>query len=251
MKAYATANGKGGVAKTTTTHNLAAAIYKETGKKTLILDPDPQCNLTMACGLVPDKIGKSFFDFLKGAPFESVGVDLGYADLIPANPDCVHAESWIENKRRGRQIVLAKRFQEIESFGYDFVFIDCPGNLGFVTINAMVAAGRVLVPLQCEYYALDGLAKLMKEMTAINEDGQDVRIAGIVPTLWNETRLNLDVRNEVRREFPELMYETIISRNVSLGEAPSCGQHIFEYAPCSSGADNYGRLAREFLRREK
>ncbi|MBI9095254.1 MAG: ParA family protein [Sphaerochaeta sp.] len=250
MKAYAVANQKGGVAKTTTVHNLAAGIFERTGNKPLLVDLDPQCNLTMACGLSSDEVGKSFYDFIQGAPFDQVGHDLGYADLIPANHGCVHAESWIENKRRGRQAVLAGRMPEIVSYGYDFVFFDCPGNLGFVTVNAMVAAARVLVPLQCEYYALEGMAKLAEEVRAIQEDGKAVEIAGIIPTLWNGTTLNREVRNEVRRAFAESLYAVRIRRNVKLGEAPSHGKHVFEYAPESHGAMDYSELVREFLSRE-
>ena len=250
MKAYAIANQKGGVAKTTSVHNLAAGIFKLTGVKSLLVDLDPQSNLTMACGLIPDEIEKGIFDFIQGEPFEEIGQDIGYADILPSNAACVHAEAWIENKRRGRQAVLAGRMAEIESYGYDFVFFDCPGNLGFVTVNAMVAAGRVIVPLQCEYYALEGLAKLAEEVQAIQEDGKAVAIAGIVPTMWNGTTLNRDVRNEVRRVFPQILYDACIRRNVKLGEAPSHGKHIFEYAPDSHGAEDYSQLVREFVGKE-
>jgi len=250
MKGYAIANQKGGVAKTTSGHNLAAGIFRRTGKKTLICDCDPQGNMTLACGHNPREIERAFFDFLEGGPFDAVGIDLGYADLIPANLDSVKAESWIQNQRYGRQSYLANRVQELERYGYDYVFYDCPGNLGFVTVNAMVAAKNVLVPLQCEYYGLEGLSMLFEEVQAIRKEGKDVNIVGIIPTMWDKTTINAEVKNEVRRELPELLYETKIRRNVRLNEAPSHGKHIFEYDPECNGSQDYEALVTEFLRRE-
>ncbi|KAB1437324.1 ParA family protein [Pseudodesulfovibrio senegalensis] len=251
MKTYSIANQKGGVGKTTTVHNLAAGIYMQTQKKPLLIDLDPQCNLSMACGLMPDQVDHSYFDFLRGADFEDVGHDVGFADIIPANHDCVLAESWIENKRRGRQVVIQKRMEELAGYEYDYVFFDCPGNLGFVTVNAMIAASKVLVTLQCEYFALEGMAKMQQEIQAIEEDGKSVELCGIVPTLWNGTTLNYEVRNEVRSQFKDIFYEVRIRRNVKLGESPSHGKHIFDYAAGSHGAEDYAALSREFLRREQ
>jgi chromosome partitioning protein len=252
-KVLAIANQKGGVGKTTTSVNLAASLTV-TRKKVLLIDMDPQGNATMGSGINKSELELSVYDLLT----EQVSVDEVLLrpedndyDILPANGDLVAAEIElmnIENRElRLRQIVDSIREQ------YDFVVIDCPPSLNMLTINALVAADGVVIPMQCEYYALEGLSALMDTIRAIQDRiNPDLKIEGILRTMYDpRNKLTTEVNGQLFNYFGDAVYRTVVPRNVRLAEAPSFGKPVIKYDRQSRGAIAYLALAGELLRRNE
>ena len=246
----AIANQKGGVGKTTTAINLSAAIAQE-GRRVLLVDMDPQANATSGVGFrASDEDPTTTYDILTGdlearAAIRPSGVP--GLDVLPASPDLAGAEVELVDVE-GRERVLQRALQSVSS-EYDVVLIDCPPSLGLLTINALVACSSVLIPLQCEYYALEGLGHLMETVGRIQEGlNPALQIEGVVLTMF-DGRLNLSVQvaEEARKHLGDRVYQTMIPRNVRLGEAPSFGAPVTVYDPACVGAVSYFNLAREIL----
>lgn len=255
MKIIAVANQKGGVGKTTTSVNLGYALA-EAGQRILLIDLDPQGNATSAFGL-QELEGESLYDPLIGegrAADKILPTRLEGLFIIPADLDLVGAEIEIarmENHLTRLRDTLAPLRADAT---FDYVLLDCPPSLGILMTNALAAADELLTPIQCEFYALEGLVKIVRVVEQIQKSGANdhVHIAGIVMTMFDaRTNLSGQVVAEVRTHFPEQIYETVVPRTVRLSEAPSFGKSIFEYAPNGTGAVAYRELAEEFLRRHK
>jgi len=247
---YAIANQKGGVGKTTTAVNVAASIA-EAGHQTLLADLDPQCNATVALGLRKD-LSPSTYDCLSGGPpLEEAAVDTAFEGLraVPATPDLAGAS--VELPRvPGSETRLREAMGGIRE-RYLFTILDCPPALGPLTVNALVAADRVIVPVQTEYFALEGLAGLLDTLSLVQRElNPHLTIAGMILTMHDSrTRLAQDVEKEVREHFPELVFDTVIPRNVRVGEAPSFGCPVTRHAPASAGSAAYLKLAKEMASR--
>jgi chromosome partitioning protein len=245
------ANQKGGVGKTTTAINLAASIAAAE-RSCLLIDCDPQGNATTGLGVEKSTDKKGFYDFILGTSTEEeVILDSGMPrlHLIAATHDLVGAEVEMVSLD-DREFRLRKRVLPLKEY-YDYVFLDCPPSLGFLTLNALTAADAVLVPLQCEFYALEGLTQLLKTLRAVrNGLNPDLRLAGILLTMYDaRNNLSLQVEEEVRNHFKDAVFENIIPRNVRLSEAPSHGQPILLYDIKSKGAQSYLALAKELMSR--
>ncbi len=255
MKVLAVANQKGGVGKTTTSVNLAAGLAAK-GQSVLLVDLDPQGNATSAVGAELEN-PPTLYGPLTGA--SEVGTCLSptripHLTLIAANIDLAGLE--IEVARMDDHLLQIRRaLQPLrEADAFDFAILDCPPSLGILMTNALVAADQLLVPVQCEYYALEGLGKLMFVMGQIRESGAnpDLTLSGLLMTMFDRrTNLAEAVVKDVRAHFQEVLYDTVIPRTVRLSEAPSFGRTIFEHDPRGPGAEAYGKLAREFLKRHE
>lgn len=242
------ANQKGGVGKTTTAINLSAALCRS-GRRVLLIDMDPQANATSGLGVVLGQDAVTSYEVLTGErglvecilPTSTSGLD-----LCPSSPALAGAEVelvGLEGREKRLQVALA----ELQT--YDYIIIDCPPALSLLTLNALVASHSILIPLQCEYYALEGVTHLLQTLTRIQERlNPDLEIEGVLLTMF-DGRLNLSsqVANEARAFFGSRVYETMIPRNVRLGEAPSFGRPITEYDPDCVGAQSYMHLAEEVL----
>ena len=247
---YAVANQKGGVGKTTTAVNVAASIA-EAGYETLLVDLDPQCNATVALGLPKDASPNTYDCFAEGTALDRAAVptDIERLHAVPSTPDLAGAN--VELPRiAGSETRLREALGDVRG-RYLFTLLDCPPSLGPLTVNALVAADKVIVPVQTEYFALEGLAGLLDTLGLIRERlNPRLTIAGMLLTMHDSrTRLARDVEREVREHFPSLVFDTVIPRNVRIGEAPSFGRAVIHHDPHCAGADAYFELAKEVAAR--
>jgi len=249
----AVANQKGGVGKTTTSVNLACALGR-LGKKILLIDLDPQGNATVSVGVDKDQLNASIFEVLVGevkAKAAIVKVEDAAIDLLPANGDLTAAEVALLEEDMGPKR-LRKGLKKIRA-QYDAIVIDCPPTLNMLTLNALTAADGIIVPVQCEYFALEGLSALMSTVDTIQEQlNPELHIDGLLRTM-HDRRNNLanDVSNELVNHFGMKVLQTIIPRNVRLAEAPSHGESIIDYDPASNGAIAYLALGNELIRKSQ
>jgi chromosome partitioning protein len=247
---YAIANQKGGVGKTTTAVNVAACIA-EAGYPTLLVDIDAQANATVGLGVAKDR-HPNVYDVLAGdASADEALVETGIANLalLPAHPDLAGAAMELP-RQPGSETRLRDALGPMRE-RFAFVLLDCPPSLGPLTVNALVAADRVIVPVQTEYFALEGLAGLLDTLQLIQRElNPRLAVAGMLLTMHDgRTRLAQDVEREVRTHFPQLVFDTVIPRNVRIGEAPSFGQPVIHHDPHCAGSDAYFELAKEVAAR--
>jgi len=249
-KVIAIANQKGGVAKTTTAVNLGACLAM-LGRRTLVVDADPQGNASSGLGVSPAKVSRSLYDVLvRGVPLREAVVQCPWVeqlDVVPANLSLAGAEVELVGVT-GRESVLARGLAEVKS-DYTFILIDCPPSLGLLTLNALTAADSVIIPIQCEYYALEGVGHLLNTIQLVKRRlNPRLEIEGVLLTMFNgRTNLSIQVAEEVKKHFRQKVYRTIIPRNVRLSEAPSHGMPVVVYDPRSRGAEVYFELAKEVM----
>lgn len=248
-KVIAVTNQKGGVGKTTTAINLSASLAAK-GRRVLTLDIDPQGNTTSGLGVDKDTVEASIYDALiAGRPIEET-IHLTKQDglqLIPSNIQLAGAEVEMVGMM-AREYILKRALENLRDM-YDYLFIDCPPSLGLLTLNALTAADKVLVPIQCEYFALEGLSQLMNTVQLVKRNlNPNLEVEGVVLTMLDgRTNLGIQVVDEVKRHFRDKVYRTIIPRNIRLGEAPSYGLPINLYDPKCTGAEAYSELADEVI----
>ncbi|MBR5245629.1 MAG: ParA family protein [Clostridia bacterium] len=247
-KIIAVANQKGGVGKTTTAVNLACCVAAK-GKRVLLCDFDPQGNASSGVGVTAQE-GKSIYDcIVGGVPASTCLVHTKYCSVLPADIRLAAAEVELADlPRRERRL---KEALDTVAGDYDYVFIDCPPSLGQLTVNALTACNTVLVPMQCEYYALEGLSQLVSSIRMVKRSSNpQIDIEGIVLTMYDSrTNLTIQVAEEVKKYFGSKVFKTVIPRNVRLSEAPSHGKPVIAYDRLSRGAMAYNAVAEEFLKR--
>ena len=246
-RVYAFANQKGGVGKTTTAINLAACLA-EAGERSLVVDLDPQANATSGLGMRAN--GTSSYDLLDGAPLEELVKPTAFDNLflVPSKPELAGAAVELSRHDDGDRY-LAQALEHAD--GFDFVLLDCPPSLGPLTVNALAAADRVIVPVQTEYYALEGLAQLVQSINLIKTRlNPRLEIAGVLLTMADgRTRLSAEVEAEVRRHFGELVFAAVVPRSVRVAEAPSHGLPVTHHDRRSRGAEAYWKVAMELVER--
>ena len=249
-KAIAIFNQKGGVGKTTTNINLAACLAMR-GKKVLILDIDPQGNTTSGIGVSKKTLENTIYNILVDENFDPsdaiINTSVENLDLIPASVDLAGAEVELV-QIEGRERALKNGLDKIKD-QYDYIFIDCPPSLGLLTINSLAAVDSVLIPIQCEFYALEGVSQLVSTIDLVKKSlNPELEVQGVILSMFDgRTNLSAQVVQEVKRYFGGKVYSTVIPRNVRLAEAPSFGLPITEYDPKSKGAEAYMDFAEEFL----
>ena len=246
-RVYALANQKGGVGKTTTAINMAACVA-EAGTPVLLIDLDPQANATTGLGFRPEQLAASTYDLLHGRPLDDVVVETDVPNLFlaPSHPDLAAAQVELSAQDTLLRDLLAGIGER-----FPYVFVDCPPSLGLLTVNALSAANRLIVPVQCEYYALEGLAQLLQSVELVRTRlNPRLGITGVLLTLYDaRTTLARDVASEVREHFGGLVFDTVVPRSIRLAEAPSHGVPITRYDARSAGADAYYRVALEVVER--
>ncbi|MEG0919263.1 MAG: ParA family protein [Anaerovoracaceae bacterium] len=253
-KAIAIFNQKGGVGKTTTNINLAACLAMK-GKNILVLDIDPQGNTTSGLGIDKRTLEYSTYDLLTNDNLRTVKTILHTRteglDIIPASVSLAGVEVELVSIK-GREKRLKKALEQVKDH-YDYIFIDCPPSLGLITINSLTAVDSVLIPIQCEFYALEGVSQLMSTIDIVRKNlNKDIEIQGVILSMFDgRTNLSIQVVEEVKKYFGEKVYTTVIPRNVRLAEAPSYGLPIALYDPRSTGAEAYRDFAEEFLSLEE
>jgi len=252
-KIIAIANQKGGVGKTTTSVNLAASLGV-LEKKVLLIDADPQANATSGLGVDVERVEIGSYQLIEhSASAEEciIKTTAPNVDIIPAHIDLVAIEIELVDKDE-REYMLRKAIQHLKN-SYDYILIDCAPSLGLLTLNALTAADAVIIPIQCEYFALEGLGKLLNTIKSVQKiHNKALDIEGMLLTMYDSRlRLSNQVVEEVQKHFSNMVFDTIIQRNVKLGEAPSFGESIINYDVASKGASNYLSLAQEIIKKNE
>ncbi len=248
-KVISVSNQKGGVGKTTTALSLSAALGV-LEKKILLIDMDPQSNATSGLGIDSNEVSFSSYDLIIGNSIASnmiIETNSPNLDLIPAKIDLVGLEIEIVNKS-GREYLLKNSLEKVKE-KYDFIIIDCPPSLGLITLNALTCSNSVIIPIQCEYFALEGLGKLLNTIKGVQKvHNPNLSLEGILLTMYDSRlRLSNQVKEDVKKHFGNIVFNTIIPRNVSLGEAPSHGESILVYNATSKGSKSYLKFAQEIV----